>query len=324
MKIHRIRWLYGLAPLVVAGSLAAAPFEPLFRVVSLKGPCHALVPGSADFVPVQKGKAYPFGTAIRCGKNAGAVLAFSAVDAVQLEAGTAVATAEDPANPARKFLRLRAGRLGTRLSNGNPAEALTIETPVAACLDIEGAVKFELAGTEAGTALSIRTEPSSRAKVVGPQFIVPEIKNGMGARITTANDNSLTRIENLMGDYTVLINKGTDERAPAMVDGAANQDLLPVATSTRAAVKIWRSRAPVGGRLIVSALAADSSGKVTETYAFAVGQPNIASRAVFEDDAPVAAATNAAAAEGARTGAAPRAGEASGTPPETGKFEDLF
>lgn len=324
MNNYCMRWLCRIAPLVIAGSLAAAPFQPLFRVVSPKGPCHALVPGTDGYVPVQKGKAYPFGTAIRCGENGGAVLVLSESDAIQLDAGTTVELAEDPGNRSRKILRLRAGRLGTRLSSGNQPEALTIETPVAACLNMVGTIKLALAATAAGSTLSVQADSSSTVKVVGPQFIVPELKNGMGARIVTAGDNSLTRIENLLGDYMVMINKGTDEDAPEMVDGAANQDLLPIATSTRMAVKIWRSRAPVGGRLIVSALASDANGKVTETYAFAVGQPNIASRAVFED-AELAAATNAAAPTAAAgAGDAPQAEKPSGTPPATGTVEDLF
>ena len=314
MNNHRMRWLCRIAPLLIAGSLVAAPFQPLFRVISPKGPCHALIPGADGYVPVHKGKAYPFGTAIRCGENGGAVLVFSDSDAIQLEAGTTVELAEDPGDRSRKILRLRAGRLGTRLSSGNPPEALTIETPVAACLNLTGTVKLDLAATAAGSALSVQVESSSTVKVIGPQFIVPELKNGMGARIVTAGDNSLTRIENLLGDYMVMINKGTDEDAPEMVDGAANQDLLPIATSSRMAVKIWRSRAPVGGRLIVSALASDANGKVTETYAFAVGQPNIASRAVFEDAAP----------EVVTNTTAPQAAEPSGVPTETGAVEDIF
>jgi hypothetical protein len=322
MNKQRMRWLFGLAPLVIAGSLSAAAFEPLFRVISPKGPCQALVPGTSGFVPVQKGKAYPFGTAIRCGENGGAVIVLSATDALQLEANTAVELAEDPGDRTRKVLRLRSGRLITRLSSGNPETALTIETPVAAGFALGGNVTFGLAASADGSTLSVQTDPASTVKVVGPQFIIPALANGAGARIATAADNSFTRIENLLGDYPILINKGTDEHAPEQVDGMPNQDLLKVATSKRAAVKIWRSHAPVGGTLIVSAMITDSKGKVKETFAFAVGKPSLASRTVF-DDAEGDAVTNAVAPTAAPAETEPQAG-GSAPAPETGTVEDLF
>ena len=322
MNKQRMRWLFGLAPLVIAGSLAAAPFDPLFRVVSPKGPCQALVPGTSEYVPVQKGKAYPFGTAIRCGENGGAVIMLSAADALQLEAGTTIELAEDPGDPSRKILRLRAGRLSTRLSSGNPETALTIETPVAAGSALAGTVTFGLAASANGSTLSVQTDPASTVKVVGPQFIIPTLANGAGARIATAADNSFTRIDNLANDYPILLNRGADEHAPELVDGIPNQDLVNVATSRRAAVKIWRSHAPVGGTLIFSAMITDAQGKVKETYAFAVGKPSLGSRTVFED-LEGDAATNAVAPADAPAAAAPQAEEAAATP-EAGTAEESF
>jgi hypothetical protein len=337
MKKQRMRWLFGLAPLLIAGSLTAATFEPLFRVVSPKGICMALVHGTSEYVPVQKGKAYPFGTAIRCGESGGAVIVLSAADALQLEANTTVDLAEDPGDPSCKILRLRAGRLSTRLSSGNPERALTIETPVAACSALAGTVTFGLAASAVGSTLSVQTDPASTVKVVGPQFIIPALANGAGVRIATAADNSFTRIDNLANDYPILLNRGTDEHAPEQVDGMPNQDLVEVATSKRAAVKIWRSHAPVGGTLIFSAMITDAQGKVKETFAFAVGKPSLGSRTVFEDlegdtatnavapaEAPEAAAPEAAAPEAAAPAAAAPQAEESAAAPETGTVEDLF
>ena len=283
MNKQRMRWMLGLAPLMVAGSLAAASFEPLFRVVTPKGSCEVLVPGTSGYVPAQKGKAYPYGTSIRCGENGSAVILLSAKDAVQLEANTAAELLDDPGSRECKILRLHAGRLNTRLSNDLPETALTIETPLAAGYALGGTVKFGMATTAEGATLTAQADSSSTVKIVGPQFIIPALANGAGARITTVPDNSFTRIENLQGEYPIMINRGTDERAPAEVDGMPNQDLLNVETSKRAAVKIWRSRAPLGGTLIVSSMITDSKGKVKETFAFAVGKPSLGSRTIFTD-----------------------------------------
>ena len=77
-----------------------------------------------------------------------------------------------------------------------------------------------------------------------------------------------------------------------------------VAMSAQSMVKIWREKAPVGGRLIVSVLATGPDGKGRESYAFAVGRNNVVTRsnvfdipAVGDDQAP--ATTTEAANDGA-------------------------
>ena len=293
MKTQRSKWLAGLSMGFLAGTLLAAPFEPLFRVMNPKGPCQARRPGDAAFDNVQKGKAYPYGTTVRCGAGASALIVLSSRDAIQLDANTTVEIVDATDQPEFKVIRLRTGKIDTHLDSSNPTGAIVVETPIAYCTTLTGNGKFKFTETETGFTFDAQAEASGTAKVVGPQFIVPMLKSGYGVRIVTARDNSLTRIENLLGDYRILVNKGAIADFPELAEGEVNDDLLVVDTSTHASVKIWRAHAPVGGRLIVSVLATDSNGKGKETFAFAVGQPNIASRAVFED----AAETNAPAGD---------------------------
>ena len=57
--------------------------------------------------------------------------------------------------------------------------------------------------------------------------------------------------------------------------------------SAASTVKIWREKAPIGGRLIVSVLATGPDGKGRESYAFAVGQNSVVTQSdVFDDDLP--------------------------------------
>ncbi len=282
--MHCTKWFAGLLlPLLLAGRLPAAPFEPLFRLMTPTGPCQVRLPGDSHFQPAQKGKAYPYETTVQTGPEGGLLIVLSQQDAIKVGANTTIAMAASPEDGQRKIARLVAGRITTRLDANNAPYALTIETPIARCVALTGSGAFSLATTETGCTLDVQAEAGGTAKVIGPQFIIPMLKSGFGARIATTRDNALTRIENLLGDYTVLINRGSVEDAPETVDGEINEDLLTVETSTRAAVKIWRTHAPVGGRLIVSVLATDSNGKGKETFAFAVGQPAIASRSIFED-----------------------------------------
>lgn len=285
MNKQPIRWFAGLAPVFLASTLAAAPFDLLFRVMHPTGPCEVRRAGAADYEPAQKGKAYPYGTRFRCGEGGSALIVLSEKDAIQVEPNTTIELLNPPAEgDAGKVLRLVGGSLKTRMDMGNDPYALILETPVARAVSLAGNGLFKLTETEAGLTLAVQAEGSGTIRLVGPQFIIPVLKNGFGVRILTARDLSLTRIENLLGDYRVYINTGMQDDAPETVDGEVNTELIAVDTSSRSAVKIWRTHAKVGGRLIVSVLATDASGKGRENFAFAVGQPSIASRAIFEED----------------------------------------
>ena len=134
-------------------------------------------------------------------------------------------------------------------------------------------------------------------RLVGPQFVIPELKVGQSIAISTLTDNSQTRIRDVAGDYRIFVNKGL-EFNPMPSESEEADVLLPVAMSAQSTVKIWREKAPVGGRLIVSVLATGPDGKGRESYAFAVGRNNVVTRSnVF--DQPVVADDTPAATEAA-------------------------
>ena len=94
--------------------------------------------------------------------------------------------------------------------------------------------------------------------------------------------------------------------------------LLPVAMSAQSMVKIWREKAPVGGRLIVSVLATGPDGKGRESYAFAVGRNNVVTRSnVFDLPVVVDEGQEAAAAGSEDAGA-----DLFGEPADGGGFEE--
>ena len=263
----RYAWL---APVLLAGTLAAAPFDPLFRVMNPSGQCEVIRPGSASAEPAARNHAYPYGTTVYTGPRSSAIIMLSRSDAVQMGPETIVTMASDPDNPQRKILRLKRGRIVGSLDAGNEPDALTIETPVARAQALQGRSSFQLRDTGDAFTLDARSETGSMT-MSGPQFRLPEIKNGFSVRITTTRDNSMTRILNTLGAYVVLIENGTPD--PLIID-----------SNTRAAIRIWREHAPVGGRLIVSVLATGADGKGQECFAFAVGQPDVASGMLLQDE----------------------------------------
>ena len=280
MKRFSACWLAPIAVLALAGSAAAAPFDPLFRVVNLKGACQVRRPGATAFEPATKGKAYPYGTAVQTLENASMTLVFSAKDFARLGAQTLVTPAPNREEPAGKLLILEYGKVSSFMDDGNPTNALAVVTPVATCDGLNGRGELELSADETSYSVSAVASSGGSMRLSGPQFSVPVLKAGYSLRITTTRDRKLTRIQNNVGDFPVLIEKGGEE-APVSID-----------TSTRATIRIWRTEAPVGGRLIVSAFATGSDGKGRECFTFAVGQPTVAAIERIDPNASEVAATN--------------------------------
>jgi hypothetical protein len=285
-----------LAALMAAAPLSADTFNNLFRVMSPRGDCQIRRPGQEAFEPVIKGKAYPFGSLLKCGKDdSQMVVAFSESDAVRILANSMVAAELDREADNRRIISLKHGDINVRLNVLNTNNSAIVETPVGSCVSMVGNARMSLASTPTENTLEIHAEAACQIRFAGPQFVIPELKNGTAISISTATDNSQTRIQDLMGDYRIFVNKGL-ELNPAPAESEEGEVLLPVAMSSQSTVKIWREKAPVGGRLIVSVLATGPDGKGRESYAFAVGRNNVVTRsnvfdlpALPEDETPAAA-----------------------------------
>jgi hypothetical protein len=295
-----------VAPLIVAGALLltgaalAQSFDPLFRVVNIKGACQIKRPDAAAFEPALNGKAYPFGTTVRTMLDGEATVLFSNDDGVLLRADS-VATVLAATNEESRIVRLANGRLLTAVREGLAERAVVIETPVAECDAIANHSDVAMTREKDGLTLTIATA-NGGLSVHGPQFTIPRLKAGCAVRIASTPDRGLTRITNTSGDYKIEMDHGAD--AP-----------VPVDTTPNCTVRIWREHAPVTGKLVVSVLAVGADGKGRESFAYVIGEPSIAASGL-----PVAA-------ESAPTGAvaaavAPAANAATNAP--AAKEQSLF
>ena len=271
-----------LVAFLVAGVVSADTFNNLFRVMSPRGDCQIRRPGQEMFEPVLKGKAYPFGSLLRCGKDSEMVLSLSERDAVAMLSDSLVATDLAREDNNRRVVSLKNGEIKVRLDVLNTNASVIVDTPVGRCVSMVGNAKLKLLATPAENTLEVTADASCQVRLVGPQFVIPELKVGNAISISTLTDNSQTRIRDIVGDYRIFVNKGL-EFDPAPSESEEGDVLLPVAMSSQSTVKIWREKAPVGGRLIVSVLATGPDGKGRESYAFAVGRNNVVTRSnVFD------------------------------------------
>jgi hypothetical protein len=289
-----------VAGVTLAASLQAQSFDILFRVTGVKGSCQVKKPDAAAFEPVTKGKAYPFGTTVRTGKDGEAFLLLSPDDSLRLSSLTEV-TVTEPAGTAgnsNRVVRMAVGKLDVSVRDSLPEKALIVETAVASCDAFAGRSSVDLqrnrkpARGQLDQRLLVRTD-NGAVRVAGPQFTVPRMKSGSALRIDSSADGAVTMLVNESNDYKVEIDNGTDTP-------------VPMDTTTRSAVRICREPAPVGKKLVVSVLETTPDGKGKSNFAFVVGEPTLTSNVGLPEEhsatgtvsaaaAPATAGTNAAA-----------------------------
>lgn len=296
----------------------AEPYTKLFRIANPQGDCRVKKPDAAAFEPAQRNKAYPFGTRVECGKDSSAVLVFSDADAVRMLADTRAIVNFEEGRGSRAVTLVR-GTLLTRIGANTADDFVVVDTPAGRVRSISGNCKITLTQTPATKSspemvdVEFRAEPSSRMRLIGRQFIIPVLKNGFGALVSSRTDGSYTIITDQLGDYDIYVNIGLDADPPDPYEENAN--LSRIKMSTKAALRIWREKAAIGDTTVVAVLATTPAGKGRESFAFAVGKADIAARSnVFMDTIT----NELAVAEQAKAG-----GEAQGDEMDFGSGDDF-
>lgn len=274
--------------LLLAAVASAEPYTRLFKIINPQGTCLIKRPGGTEFEEAHRDKAYPFGSVVSCGKDASAVLLFSEADAVKIMSESSAEMTLSKDEKESRVVSLLSGTALTRINATTTNDFVVISTPAGTVRSIIGNCKVTVTSKPATKIepetidVELRAEPASRMKFVGRQFIIPVLKNGFGARISSYADDSYTYLSDLLGDYSVYVNTGLDPDPPEPLED--NSNLSPVKLSTKAALRIWRERAAIGDTLVVAILATTPAGKGRESFAFAVGKSDIAARSnVFLD-----------------------------------------
>ena len=237
-------------------------FEPLVRVVNIRGVCEVNNPDVGSFKPAVNNKAYPLGSVFRAGLGGSAALVFSAQESVQLVEGAEVAVASPEKDPSGRIIRIVTGKVKTNLRDNLPEGSFGVETPNASCKNLAGRAEFTLSTDAANETLQIAAITGS-ALIQGSQYQIPALRAANTVNIQTATDRSLTRLLGVSGDFAITLENGTETP-------------VSFAVSPKAVIKIWRENAPVGGRAIISTLVVSPAGMALHRFAYAEGRPNLA------------------------------------------------
>lgn len=240
----------------------AVVLDPLVRVINLRGSCTVKNADLKAPIAAKEGKAYPLSTVYKMGPDASAMLVLSSADVLSLYGGTEVKVDAPADKPASRVITLMNGKIRTGFRENTPAGTFSVVTEDFACKNLSGRAEYTL--THDGVATVVRIGVITDLVVVdGANFTLPELRAANIVEIATEANRAQSRITDVYGDYSIVLENGLE-----------TPTTFPMAA--KATVKIWRVKAPIGGRDIVTTLAMSPSGTAIHRFAFAKGRADLA------------------------------------------------
>lgn len=244
--------------------VAAQPeikFASLVRVVNIRGTCEVNNPDIGSFKPARHNKAYPLGSTFRTGPGSSCFLVFSSADNAEIKENSEIIIRGKSKNGLTcesLTAQLISGSLKTSLRENLKESTFNINTPNADVKNMTGRGEYTLT-KEGGNEIFNAATITGTSSIEGPQYSIPSLQAANTVNITTSPDRSFSRLTSVSGDFSIILQNGTEE--------PVNFGMSP-----KAIVKIWRAIAPVGGRTIVSTLVVSPTGMARHRFAYAEGR----------------------------------------------------
>lgn len=257
-------------------------FFGLIRCNRANGEAQALKPGSADWEQVIEGKYYPLGTSFRTVETlqvkANALkleIGFGAEAEVTIEGegefGTKLA---EFGTPDREVL-LKAGKIKVDLPRTAKEGALTVTAPYFSGADLAGESTYEYKATGDGDEAVVRCVTGTM-RLAGANFRAARLAPANQIRIRSTADNLFTSLRGESGDCKLQLDQGVvGEKNFETGEVKDVPKELEFVLSPKCAVKIFRAKSEVGGRMIVSTMTFDATGRMKNRCTFAEKRSNV-------------------------------------------------
>ena len=267
----------GLDPALVKAATAkpaAKYFHALVRLSLASGEVQVKFPREKDFKPAVEGKFYPNGSSFR---TVGGTTEFEfGKEAVLKVTGDAeFSTREDDlAATSRAVMPVR-GSFTVSLPRTLPTGLFSMAFPNFTAKDLAGKSRYELTPSGDGDEAIVHVITGMLA-LEGPHYKVERMSAADRMRIRTTGDALFTSLRGEAGDYKVSLDQGTASyRDPITGETKSQERRLDFSLTPQCAIKIFRKRAQVGGRMAVSVMTFDPAGEMRNRFTFAEGAASV-------------------------------------------------
>ena len=263
-------------------------FFPLVRCLHIEGCGVKVMRPNADWADAEEGRYYPLGSSFRVvvepGSAAKAEFAFGGK--VVLKATNAVEFAAEAADvsAASRTVLLKRGRFSLDLPRTLPDGLFAVKAPFFACSNLAGESVFDYAQTGDGDEAVVRCVTGSMA-IEGSHYKIARMGAANQVRIRTTGDNLFTSLRGESGDYTVTLDQGLVPEKNFETGEVKNvTKFLDFSLSPQCAIKIFRRKAALEGRMIVSTMTFNPAGEILNRCAFAEDRANVNSGELIVPD----------------------------------------
>ena len=277
--------------------LAAKPekfFFPLVRCRLIDG-CSVKVMKSANagWTEAEEGRFYPMGSAFRVealegGAQVKAEFAFGEKAVLKATNAVEFATEEIEIGAPSRTVLLQKGRIMFDLPRSLPDGMFAVKAPFFACANLAGESIFDYAPVGDGDEAVVRCVTGSMA-LQGQHYKIARMGAANQVRIRTTGDSLFTSLRGESGDYVVTLDQGLVQDKNFETGEVKDvPKTLDFSLSPQCAIKIFRKKAAVAGRMIVATMTFNPAGDILNRCAFAEGRSNVNSgELVVPDSIPV-------------------------------------
>lgn len=267
----------GQAPVNAAKKSAAKHFHMLVKLAFANDNVSVKLPRKQDFAPAVEGKFYPNGSVFRVAKSGAepAVFEFGPEVFVKVAGDAEFGTLEVPMGEKSRTVMLIKGSVSVSLPRTMPTGLFSVAYPNFTAKDLAGESNHELNTTGDGDEALVHVV-TGMLSLDGAHYKVGRMAAADRIRIRTTNGALFTSLRGEAGDCKVTLDKGITMYKD-LISGETKEQVrtLDYSLTPQCAIKIFRKRSEVGGRMAVSVMTFDPAGEIRNRYTFAEGTAKV-------------------------------------------------
>ena len=267
----------GLDPALVKAATAkpaAKHFHTLVKVSEAVGDVLVKLPRTSDFRRAEEGKFYPNGSSFRTSGGT-AVFEFGKECTMKVTGDAEFGTREEELSSQQRSVIPVRGSFVVSLPRTLPTGLFTMAFPNFTAKDLAGESHYELVPSGDGDEVVVHVVTGMLA-IEGPHYRVLRMSAADRMRIRTTGDSLFTSLRGESGDYKVSLDQGCTTYKDPITGEVKRQDKrLDFSLTPQCAIKIFRKRAQVGGRMAVSVMTFDPAGEMRNRFTFAEGSEKV-------------------------------------------------
>ena len=265
----------GIDPALVKAASAkpvAKHFHALVRLSKVDGEVFVKLPRKENFAAVVEGKYYPNGSTFRVsGASSSAELEFGKGAVLKVSGDAEFGTREAEYGSQPRTVTLFRGVITVSLPRTLPTGLFSVAYPNFTAKDMAGESRHELVPSGDGDEAVVHVI-TGMLTLEGSHYAVARMSAADCVRIRTTGDALFTSLRGETGDYKVTLDQGITTYRDPISGAVSNQNRrLDFNLTPQCAVKIFRKRSQVGGRMVVSVMTFDPAGEMRNRFTFAEG-----------------------------------------------------